>query len=665
MNSVTAAPVSSPPGVWPKAIPLLVLIGLLTYSNSFTKDFVLDDVYWITNHRHIDDFWRYIAEWDRPVIRLSIQLNYQLGGLNLPGYHALNVAVHILATLTLWGIIRRVLRQPRLATRYGSVADYLAFAVALFWMVHPLQTQAVTYIIQRCESMMGLFYLFTLYAWLRAVTGGSRWWYAAAVASFAISAGCKEVAGTLPPVLLIFDRIFLASSWQELRCRWLAYLAIGVVWVIVLIPYAQTALGGGTSTGLGFGLSSVTPYTYLLTQSEVILHYVRLSIWPVNQALDYLDWPIAQSIREVWPAFLGVSVMLLASLVLLYFRPVLGFIGFWFFAILAPTSSIMPIIDPAFEHRMYLPLASIAILTVFGIYHFLAKWPWTDSQRAVLGFTILAGVAMLLMARTYARNETYRTHIVCMETAASARPNNIRPWVSLAALYINQSQFDKASDALQRAAAIDPHGSFVLRQAAPLKAVQGRLDEAEQLYLQLTKLPFDNFTGKTIYQYLAWVQVTKGKPDAAVETMRQLIEKQPDVAANWMVLTAVLLAAGRESEASMAAAEVRRLDPNHARRVSHDARMMLFAQERIPVAFKKVQGLWLAAAAIHVEEDPDPEMFDTLAMAYAMHGKFTEAAITVQNALNTSKKAIGYGCQWHDILCYRMMLYTKGNIPSY
>ncbi len=638
MNPETPAPVPPPRGVWPHAAPLLVLIGLLTYSNSFTKDFVLDDINWISGHRHIGNFWRYMAEWDRPVIRLSIQLNYQVGGLNRPGYHALNAAVHILAALTLWGIIRRVLRQPRLAARYGSVADYLAFAVALLWMVHPLQTQAVTYVIQRCESMMGLFYLFTLYAWLQAVTGGSRWWFAAAVASFAISAGCKEVAGTLPPVLLLFDRIFLASSWRELRSRGLAYLAVGVVWVIFLIPYTQTALGGSTNVSLGFGLQSATPYTYLLTQSEVILHYLRLSVWPVNQALDYLDWPIAQSIGEVWPAFLTVSALLLVSLILLYFRPALGFVGFWFFAILAPTSSIMPIIDPAFEHRMYLPLASVVILAVFGIYHLIIQFLWSNQKQAIVGFTILASIALVLLSLTYARNETYRTHVVCMETAAMARPYNIRPWASLAALYINQSRFDKAEGALQQAAAIGPESSFVLHQLAPLRAAQGRLDEAEQLYFRLLKLPFNDFEGVRIYQYLAWVQVTKGKPEAAVETMRQLVAKQPDVAENWLVLTAVLLAAGREGDAQIAAAEVRRLNPQRARQVSREARLILFAQEKIPVQFQKVRGLWLAAATLLVEENPDPEMFDTLAMAYAMHKRFSDAATITRQGLRVTQE---------------------------
>ncbi|MDW8196227.1 MAG: tetratricopeptide repeat protein, partial [Gemmataceae bacterium] len=630
MNPDIRAAIPPPESGWPKAIPLLVLIGLLTYSNSFTKDFVLDDVSWITNHRHIDDFERYIAEWNRIVVRLSIQLNYKLGGLNLPGYHAFNGAVHILATLTLFGIIRRVLRQPRWADRYGPRADGLAFAVALLWMVHPLQTQAVTYIIQRCESMMGLFYLFTFYAWMRGATGGRRWWYVAAITSFALSAGCKEVAGTLPPVLAIFDRIFLASSWRELRGRWLAYLAIGVIWIIVLIPFARTALGGGTTVGLGMGLPSVTPYTYLLTQSEVILHYLRLSVWPVHQALDYLDWPIAQSIRDVWPAFVAVSTLLLGSIVLLYFCPVWGFVGFWFFGILAPTSSVIPIIDPAFEHRMYLSLASVAIAAVFGTDALLARVVSSDRLRSSIGASLLAAVTIVLMSLTYARNETYRTHLVCLETAAAARPNNIRPWVSLASLYINQNQLDRAEEALQRAAAIRPQSDAVTRQLAPLRAVQGRFDEAERLYLQLTKMPFNNYTGIRIYQNLAWVQVTQGRPDAAVATMRQLIDKQPDVANNWMVLTAVLLAAGREEEAQQAASEVRRLDRSQARKVSREARNMIFAQEKIAVELEKVQGLWLAAAAIVVDENPDPEMFDTLARAYAMHGRYDAAAATAR-----------------------------------
>ena len=157
MSAEAPAPPAAVRGTWPKAVPLLVLAGLLAYCNSFNKALIFDDVAWIVGHPDIGDFARYMSEWSRPVVRLSIQLNYKLGGLNPAGYHALNLGVHVLAALTLFGLVRRVVRLPRFAGRYDDHADYLAFAVALLWLVHPLQTQSVTYIIQRCVSMMGLF----------------------------------------------------------------------------------------------------------------------------------------------------------------------------------------------------------------------------------------------------------------------------------------------------------------------------------------------------------------------------------------------------------------------------------------------------------------------------------------------------------------------------
>ena len=118
-------------GTWSKAVPLLMLAGLLAYCNSFTKAFVLDDIAWITGNPDISSFSRYMRDGARPVMRLSIQLNYLLGGLSLPGYHAFNLAVHVLAALTLYGLVRRALLAARFAGRYDSSAAYLAFAVAL------------------------------------------------------------------------------------------------------------------------------------------------------------------------------------------------------------------------------------------------------------------------------------------------------------------------------------------------------------------------------------------------------------------------------------------------------------------------------------------------------------------------------------------------------
>ncbi len=629
-------------GTWPKAVPFLVLAGLLAYCNSFTKAFVFDDVAWITGDPDIADAGRYMSAWSRPVVRVSVLLNYRLGGLNTAGYHAFNLAVHVFAGLALYGLVRRVLLQPRFGGRYENSAPYLAFAVALLWLVHPLQTQSVTYIIQRCESMMGLFYLFALYAWLRGATGGSRLWYPLSIGSFALCCGCKEVAVTLPPVLLIFDRIFLANSWRELiRERWLAYLGVLAVWGAALVPMIRMALGEGTAGGIGFGVHTATPYQYLLTQSGVILHYIRLSLWPVGQSIDYIDWPIAKSLGEVLPQFLAVSGLLLASLVLLFVRPALGFVLFCFFAFLAPTSSVMPIVDPAFEHRMYLSLASVVIVAVFGFHTLLTAAKWSERTQIALGAGAVAAVAVALTALTIARNETYRTQLTCQEYAAAARPNNPRAWTSIAALYLNAGNLQKADEALRRGEAIPMFTDLAVRQRAAWLALSGRLAEAEGAYQGvIDRSVFHPTSTPRWYKNLAWVRLALGKPAEAVATIQALVELQPQVAENQLLLAALELAAGHEAEAQAAAAEAARLHPNYPRTVSAQLRGLVFAPDSPSTPFLKPFALWQVAAACLVDGDRDPKMLDTLALAYSWHGRFTDAANAAERGSRRPRRMV-------------------------
>ncbi len=154
-----------------KAVPLIVLVGLIAYSNSFTKAFILDDLGWILDNANLGDPVAYVQSMGaRPVGATTVALNYWLGGRSVLGYHAFNLAIHLAAALTLFGLVRRTLLLPRWQGKWEQAAPWLALSVALLWLAHPLQTQAVTYIIQRLEALMGLFYLLTLYCLVRGAT---------------------------------------------------------------------------------------------------------------------------------------------------------------------------------------------------------------------------------------------------------------------------------------------------------------------------------------------------------------------------------------------------------------------------------------------------------------------------------------------------------------
>jgi hypothetical protein len=203
----------------------------VAYHNSFHNPFIFDDHGNIVENvlvRQPLTNWRQLLASDRWLATLTLAGNYALGGLDVRGYHAVNLAIHLLAGLVLYDLVRRTLLLPGLAPRFGRGAPELALAVALLWLVHPLQTESVTYIIQRSESLMGLFYLLTLYCLLRGTTARRGLpWYVGAVLCCGLGMGSKQVMVTAPLLALLYDRAFLALSWGTLcRRRWGLYLAL-------------------------------------------------------------------------------------------------------------------------------------------------------------------------------------------------------------------------------------------------------------------------------------------------------------------------------------------------------------------------------------------------------------------------------------------------------
>ena len=199
---------------------VVVAAGLLAYHNSFQGPFIYDDVPSIPGNPHIRHLWPIWQAMSappgspvagRPVVCLTLALNYAWGGLNVWGYHAFNLTIHLVSALVLFGILRRTFQGEKLRDRFGAVAVWLAGAIALIWEVHPLQTESVTYIVQRTESLMGLFLLLTLYGVLRSSQSSRpRVWQAAAIVSCALGMGSKEVMVSAPLIVLLYDRVFLA-----------------------------------------------------------------------------------------------------------------------------------------------------------------------------------------------------------------------------------------------------------------------------------------------------------------------------------------------------------------------------------------------------------------------------------------------------------------------
>src|SRR6266478_513622 len=307
--AVLAAPESTGWGIGRRATSVLLIgVGLIAYGNSFKAPFTFDDGLRIVDNpqiRHLWPPWEVMAHSSRPVVQLSLARNYALGGLNVWGYHAFNLAVHLLGGLVLFGIVRRMLESERPRARYGASACWLALAVAAIWLVHPLQTESVTYLIQRAESLMGLFYLLTLYCGIRGVQSPRPGaWFLGAVVACGLGMGSKEVMVTAPIMMLLYDRVFLAGSFREIiDRRWGLYGGLASAWVL---------LGVALATSRAEDTAGIVPgesWRYAFTQFGVIVHYLRLCFWPHPLVLDY-SWPLADTVSSVLPWAVVVLALL-------------------------------------------------------------------------------------------------------------------------------------------------------------------------------------------------------------------------------------------------------------------------------------------------------------------------------------------------------------------
>jgi protein O-mannosyl-transferase len=409
---------------WRAAVIALVVAA--TYANSLSGPFLFDDENSIVGNASI----RQIDAWlspprdtpvaGRPLVNLTFALNYSAGGLNVRGYHVVNIAIHIAAALVLFGIVRRTLLLPKLADRFGRDSGSvettaaprrsakreggspdLAMAAALIWAVHPLQSEAVNYLSERTESLMGLFYLLTLYFSVR----GFR---IAAIVSCAAGMACKESMVTAPVAVVLYDRVFVFESFRDaFRARGGLYAGLAASWLVLVALMLSTP-----RTSIGFD-AGISVWVYLLNQAELVARYLWLTIWPRSLVLDYgLPRPLTLG-DVVFPGAVVVS-LIAATVVALRYAPMLGFLGAWFFLTLAPTSSIVPIAtEVGAERRMYLGLAAVAVGVVIALYRML------NSRFAVA----TAVICLLLGVGTIARGQEYASRLTIARTIVERRPH--------------------------------------------------------------------------------------------------------------------------------------------------------------------------------------------------------------------------------------------------
>lgn len=589
---------SSPPPVapgrprWPVVAAAAVLVAAVVaaYANSFSGVFVFDDEPGILRNATLRQLWplsgplRPPADTTlsgRPVANLTFALNHALGGTRVWGYHAVNLLIHALAGLALFGVVRRTFARsgdgPRGAARIqGADATLVAAGAALLWLLHPVQTESVTYLVQRVESLMGLFFLLTFYGFIRARDSARpRSWRALAVAACLLGMGTKEVMAVAPVLLLLYDRTFVAGSfrraWAERRGF---HLALAATWLPLAALVASTGWNRGGTVGFDVGASAAT---YWLTQGAAVVHYLRLAVWPHPLVFDYAT--------ERAPGLLAALLFTAAVLALagatgwaLRRRPVAGFLGAWFFLILAPTSVVPSAVQQVVEHRMYLPLAAVAVAAAWGAHR------WLGRRGAVAVFA----VAAVLGGLTAQRNADYRGERALWEDTVAKCPGNDRARLNLG------NVLARAGDA----AAAVPHYEAALRLRP----------ESADTHFNL---------GHALRQL--------GRGDEAIAQYREALRLDPHLAEAQVALGRVLEEAGRAAEAIPCYEAALRLAPEDAA-----------AHTRL--GLQRARDGRHAEAAVHFERaarsDPAaPEIRNNLGSAYRATGRLAEAIASYEAAL--------------------------------
>ncbi len=551
------APSQRPPGPRRHLGPLagVLLLGLFAYSNSLHGPFVFDDRQTIRDSAPLRAAARdlvnpalYHAQPNRYLANVTFAVNYRLGGLDVVGYHALNVAIHLACALLVYALVALTFLTPRL--RESPLAPSrraIAFAAAALFVTHPLQTQAVTYVVQRITSLATLLYVLSvvLYARWRVGREGAERGSPKAAASYvlallaAIAAmKTKEIAFTLPFAIVLYELSFFPR--QPRRAAALApFLATALVIPATLLhqqhPGGGVVAAAGASTRVETALSRLD---YLRTEVTVVIEYLRLLVLPTGQNLDH-DHPIYRSfLAPRVLASLALLVALGAAAAWLYRRtrppdpavdPAARLVAFgaaWFFLALLVESSVIPIDDVINEHRVYLP--SVGFFSAVGAAGalLLRRVPRADPARLVALVALL--LAIVLGVATLRRNAVWASDVSLWADAASKSPNKVRPLGNLAVALAAAGHHEEGVLALRRAVRLAPGDAIVRGQLGAALASLRHFEEAEVQIREAIRL--DPARPEPVYN-MALLLASTGRVEDAKTWLRRYRELAPEPAA--------------------------------------------------------------------------------------------------------------------------------------
>ncbi len=571
----------------------IAVLACLVYSNTCSVPFQFDDYLTIVDNAFVKNLSNL---WPPSGVRwfgyLTFAINYEFNGLDTRGYHAVNLAIHVLNALLVYWLLRLTFKTPRCANPERTTDDrettgqnLIPFFAALLFAVHPVQTQAVTYIVQRFASLASFFYLLSLAAYSKArlisvaresegaaetrrTTGPV--FYMIALLSAVLAMKTKEISFTLPVMIILYEVLFFSrnGAGSSPRAANKLFHLLPFILTLFIIPLAMTGfeakLDAFTAT------NEISRHDYLLTQFRVLITYLRLLVLPVNQSVDYA-YPVY---HEFLTPGVFLSFLFLASLagfaVFLLVRShsssparLVAFGIFWFFITISVESSIIPISDVIFEHRLYLPSVGVAISFTTAAVFFAGQL--STRYRHAGKIFLAAGFAVIIVLSTAAhfRNRVWQSAIGLWEDAVGKHPSQARALSMLGIQYGAAGRRADAINAYRKAIAAQPSFAEAYVNLGSAYIDEGLLDEALNEFMKAASLQhMDAIDTASLYINIGYCFLKKGMPDRAIEFYNYALPMIPDDAVVYFFLSRAYQAKGMDGRARELMATAHQLNPD-------------------------------------------------------------------------------------------------------
>lgn len=636
-----------------RAAPLMVFVVLgaaiaTVYGPGLRAPFVHDDGASIINNHSIVRLWplmgspgplrppKDLPTSGRPLVNASLALNYYFGQYRTAGYHLVNDIVHALTATLLWAFIRRVLGLPCFQGRWDHNAGILAFAIALLWAVHPLQTQSVEYVTQRTELLLGFSYIATMYASLRHLTAENsaarKSWLAIATLSCFAGMACKETMVTAPIMVALLDWTFFRGSARNLlRRAWPLYAALASSWLLLL----ALNIGGPRSASAGFQ-SGLPATVWWLTQCKVLVIYTKLVFWPAPLLMHY-ELPRLETLRDAWPWALPVAVAIIVTLILIVRRRPSGFLAAWFFLILAPTFIVPVVTEVAAERRMYLPLAALATFFVLATYRAVARLanrtgaaaPEVARSRHVTAIVLTAALPLATVYGAVGRQrvKVYLDNVAVWQSVLDAQPDNVVAQASLAEALDHAGRPDEALTHFRRALELAPDSYVTHHLAGTMLLGRGQPEEAIAHFRRVVELKPQSASA---LNNLGVALNAAGQRAQAITQYQRALEFDPDYPEAHNNLATALANQGGNEQAIVHFTRAVQLNPDYAGALK-GLGIVLIRTGRV------AEGVESLESAARLQSDPDT--YATLAIAYANAQQFDKALSVVNRALELARSS--------------------------